>query len=120
MREDAFNEVLAEERRRRRYWEDNPETIACQRLRLVEDTREQIDILVQSPDSYLVAVEAEWRDPALTDARQRLGEMRMERDFDIHALLTDRAAWAEFMNELFHHALRIAPEVGTPEERADR
>ena len=46
--------------------------------------------------------------------RQRLGEMRMERDFDIHALLTDRAAWADFMNELFHHALRIAPEVETP------
>ena len=75
MREDAFNEVLAEElRRRRRYWEDNPETIACQRLRLVEDTREQIDILVQSPDSYPVAVEAEWRDPALADARGRLGK----------------------------------------------
>lgn len=47
--------------------------------------------------------------------RQRLGEMRMERDFDIHALLTDRAAWADFMNELFHHALRIAPEVRPPE-----
>lgn len=75
MREDTFNEVLAEElRRRRRYWEDNPETIACQRLRLVEDTREQIDILVQSPDSYPVAVEAEWRDPALADARGRLGK----------------------------------------------
>ena len=75
MREDTFNEVLAEElRRRRRYWEDNPETVACQRLRLVEDTREQIDILVQSPDSYPVAVEAEWRDPALADARGRLGK----------------------------------------------
>lgn len=47
--------------------------------------------------------------------RQRLGEMRMERDFDIHALLTDRAAWTEFMNELFHHALRIAPEVEASE-----
>ena len=75
MREDTFNEVLAEElQRRRRYWEDNPETIACQRLRLVEDTREQIDILVQSPDAYPVAVEAEWRDPALSDARGRLGK----------------------------------------------
>lgn len=75
MREDTFNEVLAEElRRRRRYWEDNPETVACQRLRLVEDTREQIDILVQSPDSYPVAVETEWRDPALADAHGRLGK----------------------------------------------
>lgn len=75
MREDTFNEVLAEElRRRRRYWQDNPETVACQRLRLVEDTREQIDILVQSPDAYPVAVEAEWRDPALADARGRLGK----------------------------------------------
>ena len=47
--------------------------------------------------------------------RKRLAEMRMESDFDIHALLTDRAAWADFMNELFHHALRIAPEVPIPE-----
>lgn len=40
----------------------------------------------------------------------RLAEMRMERHFDIDALLYDDAAWREFVNEIFHHALRIAPE----------
>ena len=40
----------------------------------------------------------------------RLVEMRMERHFDIDAVLYDDAAWTEFVNEIFHHALRIAPE----------
>ena len=75
MGETSFNEVLAEEiQKRRRYWRDNPETVACQRLQLVENTNEQIDILVRSPDSYPVAVETEWRDPAIGDAKGRLGK----------------------------------------------
>ena len=41
--------------------------------------------------------------------RARLAEM-MERYFDIDAVLYDDAAWTEFVNEIFHHALRIAPE----------
>ena len=36
--------------------------------------------------------------------------VRMERHFDIDALLYDDEAWTEFVNEIFHHALRIAPE----------
>ncbi len=43
--------------------------------------------------------------------RERLDEMRMERDFNIDDLLDDEAVWLEFMNEIFHHSLRIVPEV---------
>ena len=43
--------------------------------------------------------------------RERLEEMRMEADFQIDRLLEDDAAWIGFMNEIFHHALRIAPEA---------
>ena len=43
--------------------------------------------------------------------RERLGEMRMERHFEIDEL-RDPGAWEEFMNEIFHHSLRIAPEIG--------
>ena len=43
--------------------------------------------------------------------RERLREMRIEADFDIYGLVNDDGAWQDFMNEIFHHALRIAPEV---------
>ena len=46
--------------------------------------------------------------------RIRLEEMRIEDDFDIEQLLHDEAAWARFLNEVFHHALRLAPEVAAP------
>lgn len=42
--------------------------------------------------------------------RARLREMRMEADFDVEDLLRDEQAWRRFVNEIFHHALRIAPE----------
>ena len=37
--------------------------------------------------------------------------MRVEDDFDIEGLLHDDLVWAHFLNEIFHHALRITPEV---------
>ena len=43
--------------------------------------------------------------------RERLREMRMEADFDIDQLLDDEHVWTAFMNEIFHHGLRIAPEA---------
>ena len=43
--------------------------------------------------------------------RTRLEEMRIEDDFDIEQLLHDKAAWARFLNEIFHHALRLTAEV---------
>ena len=42
--------------------------------------------------------------------QERLREMRMEQHFDIDSLLYDDSAWREFTNEIFHHALRIAPD----------
>ena len=49
--------------------------------------------------------------PLVTATTQaRLAEVRMERYFDIDAGLYDDAARTEFVNEIFHHALRIAPE----------
>ena len=46
-----------------------------------------------------------------TTMRERLREMRMESYFDIDEL-RDPGTWEEFMNEIFHHSLRIAPEIG--------
>ena len=45
--------------------------------------------------------------------RDRLSELRVERVFNMD-ILHDDAKWTEFMNEIFHHALRIAPEAPTP------
>ena len=45
--------------------------------------------------------------------RKQLDEMRIEKYFDIDQLLDDDDAWQGFMNEIFHHALRIAPEGST-------
>ena len=45
--------------------------------------------------------------------RERLQEMRIEHVFDIDELLEDDAVWADFMNEIFHHGLRIAPDEQT-------
>lgn len=43
--------------------------------------------------------------------RERLREMRMEAVFDIDELLDDAKVWTNFMNEFFHHGLRMAPEA---------
>ena len=41
--------------------------------------------------------------------------MHIEDDFDIECLLHDDRAWTQFLNEIFHHALRLTEVV--PEER---
>ena len=46
--------------------------------------------------------------------RERLEEMRFEGDFDIEQLLRDDLAWTRFLNEVFHHALRLTAEVAAP------
>ena len=46
--------------------------------------------------------------------RARLREMRIEADFDMNLLLEDDNEWTDFMNEIFHHGLRIAPETPRP------
>ncbi len=45
--------------------------------------------------------------------RDRLNEIRVESVFNLD-VLRDDAKWTDFMNEIFHHALRIAPEVPKP------
>ena len=47
----------------------------------------------------------------VTDTMQsRLNQMRMKNHFDIDVLQQDDDAWRTFMNEIFHHALRIVSE----------
>ncbi len=43
--------------------------------------------------------------------RERLGDLRMERDFDIDRLLRDDDSWADFMDEIFHYTLRVTDEL---------
>ena len=45
--------------------------------------------------------------------RERLNDVQVERVFNLDILDGD-TKWTVFMNEIFHHALRIAPEVPTP------
>lgn len=45
--------------------------------------------------------------------RERLNELRVERAFNLD-ILDDDTKWTHFMNEIFHHALRIAPETPIP------
>ena len=40
--------------------------------------------------------------------------MRFEGDFDIEQLLRDDLARTGFLNEIFHHALRLTAEVAAP------
>lgn len=44
--------------------------------------------------------------------RERLSEMSMERYFEIDDLLKSHDAWEGFVNEVFHHGLRIVSEIG--------
>ena len=46
-----------------------------------------------------------------TTMSERLKEMRLERVFDMGVILDTADGWSEFVNDIFHHALRIAPEV---------
>ncbi len=43
--------------------------------------------------------------------KKRLTQIKMERYFDIDDLLHEKNKWADFMNEIFHYTLRIAPDV---------
>ena len=47
--------------------------------------------------------------------RERLNDVRVERVFTTD-ILHDETKWTAFMNEIFHHALRVAPEVRAPPE----
>ena len=77
MQEQTFNEALAEALRQRRVlWRGDPGSVLGERLRMLADAeRERPDILVAPADIYPVIVEVEFGEPALGDARAKLGRL---------------------------------------------
>ena len=75
MQEMTFNAALAEAlRQRRRLWREHPDSIIAERSRmLIGEERRRPDIVVMPPDIYPVIIEVEFGDPAIADARRRLG-----------------------------------------------
>ena len=75
MHENTFNDALAGAlAQRRREWRDNPGGVIAQRTGVLPgDNRLWPDLVVTSADAYPVIVEVEWGDPAVADARARLG-----------------------------------------------
>ena len=76
LQETTFNILLADAlRRKRKAWRDQPETVIAERTRVVEGGEAlRPDLLVSAPDSYPVAIETEWGEPASADAKKRLGK----------------------------------------------
>ena len=75
MQEQTFNEALADAlRARRKVWRDDERYVIAERQQVFSDAgRERPDILVAPPDFYPVVIEVEWDEPAIYDARRRLG-----------------------------------------------
>ena len=71
LQETTFNVLLANAlRRKRKAWRDQPETVIAERTRVVEGGEAlRPDLLVSAPDSYPVAIETEWGEPASADAK---------------------------------------------------
>ena len=42
-----------------------------------------------------------------SEMRRRLDEMNVARDFLLYQILNDEAAWDDFLEEIFHHTLRV-------------
>ena len=76
LHETNFNHLLADAlRRKRKAWREDPQTVTVERTQVVEGARrERPDLLVSAPDAYPVAIETEWGDPAVADAKSRLGK----------------------------------------------
>ena len=75
---------------------------ALERLGAVKKTFDEAPV---DCDNFLVA------GVVTATMRERLDEMRIKDDFDIERLLHDDRAWTRFLNEIFHHALRLTAEV---------
>ena len=77
MHEQTFNEALAAALRQRRLlWRGDPGSVLGERLRMLADAeRERPDILVAPADIYPVIVEVEFGEPAIGDARAKLGRL---------------------------------------------
>ena len=76
MHEQTFNEALADAlRSRRKSWRDDESLIVAERQQVFDDDRRaRPDILVKSEDFYPIVVEVEFGNPAISDARGRLGK----------------------------------------------
>lgn len=76
LHETNFNPLLADAlRRKRKAWREQPETVIVERTRVVEGSDAlRPDLLVSAPDAYPVAIETEWDEPAVADAKSRLGK----------------------------------------------
>ena len=76
MHEETFNDALSVALRAcRQVWREADDRVIPERLGVIEGGRGQRpDILVQSPNTYPVIVETEWGDPAIGDARTRIGK----------------------------------------------
>lgn len=75
MHEQTFNTALGDAlRSMRQAWREDTDTVLVERLQaLTGQAGRRPDILVIPPDSFPIAVEVEFGDPAYGDARQRLG-----------------------------------------------
>ena len=75
MHEQTFNEALALAlRSRRKAWRDDETLVISERQQVFDDDRRaRPDILVRSADFYPIVIEVEFGDPAIADARGRLG-----------------------------------------------
>ena len=76
LHETNFNVLLADAlRRKRKAWREDPQTIIAERTGIVEGGEGQKpDILLFAPDSYPISIETEWGNPAVADAKKRLGK----------------------------------------------
>ena len=75
MHEQTFNEALAVAlRNRRKAWRDDETLVISERQQVFDDARRaRPDILVRSADFYPIVIEVEFGNPAIADARGRLG-----------------------------------------------
>ena len=76
LHETNFNPMLADALRgKRKAWREDPRTIIAERTGVVEGEEGlKPDVLVFAPDSYPIAVETQWDEPAVADAKSRLGK----------------------------------------------
>lgn len=76
LHETAFNLALAKALRRcRSEWRNRQQAVTVERTRVLVSRRAQRpDVLVSSSDSFPIAIECEYGEPAIDDATGRLGE----------------------------------------------
>ena len=89
MHEQTFNEALANAlRTRRRAWREDERFIIAERQQVFDDARrERPDILVTPPDIYPVVIEVEFGEPAVGDARSRLGRLVTGTPFPVRSAI---------------------------------